>query len=418
MRKLLVNIGKNSKKAFLNQLDTKKKNKILKDYFKLIEKNKKLIVRENNKDIKKATKKGLKDNLIKRLILDEKKILNIIETIKKIIRLKDPTNILLEKWKRPNGLNISKVSIPIGIIAVIYESRPNVTSDVASLCFKSGNPVILKGGSEAFYSNRILSKLFRVALKKNKIDKNFIQFIDIKKRNVVDFLLTKMSKFIDVIIPRGGKSLVKKVQGLSNIPIIGHLEGICHSYVDKDANPKIAQRVILNAKLRNTAICGATETILMHEKIIKKFGNSILKNLENNGCKIIGDDKIRSLYSSKIQKATIKDWSKEYLSPIVSVKTVKNLDEAIIHINKYGTMHTDSIITQNKNSAKKFLKEVKSSIAMHNTSTQFADGGEFGYGGEVGIFLDGRKRPITFDDENENINQIKKWSSSTKEFEE
>tara|TARA_B100001564_G_scaffold174467_1_gene146813 strand:+ start:207 stop:1457 length:1251 start_codon:yes stop_codon:yes gene_type:complete len=385
MRKLLVNIGKNSKKAFLNQLDTKKKNKILKDYFKLIEKNKKLIVRENNKDIKKATKKGLKDNLIKRLILDEKKILNIIETIKKIIRLKDPTNILLEKWKRPNGLNISKVSIPIGIIAVIYESRPNVTSDVASLCFKSGNPVILKGGSEAFYSNRILSKLFRVALKKNKIDKNFIQFIDIKKRNVVDFLLTKMSKFIDVIIPRGGKSLVKKVQGLSNIPIIGHLEGICHSYVDKDANPKIAQRVILNAKLRNTAICGATETILMHEKIIKKFGNSILKNLENNGCKIIGDDKIRSLYSSKIQKATIKDWSKEYLSPIVSVKTVKNLDEAIIHINKYGTMHTDSIITQNKNSAKKFLKEVKSSIAMHNTSTQFADGGEFGYGGEVGI---------------------------------
>ena len=385
MRKLLVNIGKNSKKAFLNQLDTKKKNKILKDYFKLIEKNKKLIVRENNKDIKKATRKGLKDNLIKRLILDEKKILNIIETIKNIIKLKDPTNILLEKWKRPNGLNISKVSIPIGIIAVIYESRPNVTSDVASLCFKSGNPVILKGGSEAFYSNRILSKLFRVALKKNKIDKNFIQFIDIKKRNVVDFLLTKMSKFIDVIIPRGGKSLVKKVQGLSNIPIIGHLEGICHSYVDKDANPKIAQRVILNAKLRNTAICGATETILMHEKVIKKFGNSILKNLENNGCKIIGDDKIRSLYSSKIQKATIKDWSKEYLSPIVSVKTVKNLDEAIIHINKYGTMHTDSIITQNKKSAKKFLKEVKSSIAMHNTSTQFADGGEFGFGGEVGI---------------------------------
>ncbi len=385
MKKLLVNIGKNSKKAFLNQLNTKKKNKILKDYFKLIDKNKKLIVGENNKDIKKAIKKGLKNNLVKRLILDEKKILNIIETIKKIIKLKDPTNILLEKWKRPNGLNISKVSIPIGIIAVIYESRPNVTSDVASLCFKSGNPVILKGGSEAFYSNRILSKLFRVALKRNKVDKNFIQFIDIKKRNVVDFLLTKMSKFIDVIIPRGGKSLVKKVQGLSNIPIIGHLEGICHSYVDKDANPKIAQKVILNAKLRNTAICGATETILMHEKIIKKFGNSILKNLENNGCKIIGDDKIRSLYSSKIQKATVKDWSKEYLSPIVSVKSVKNLDDAIIHINKYGTMHTDCIITQNKKSAKKFLKEVKSSIAMHNTSTQFADGGEFGFGGEVGI---------------------------------
>jgi glutamate-5-semialdehyde dehydrogenase len=217
------------------------------------------------------------------------------------------------------------------------------------------------------------------------VDENFVQFIDIKKRSVVNFLLTKMNKFIDVIIPRGGKSLVKKVQNLSSIPTIGHLEGICHSYVDKDANPKIAKNVIHNAKLRNTAICGATETILLHEKIIKKFGNSILKNLEENGCKIIGDNKIKKFYNGKIQKASIKDWSKEYLSPTVSVKSVKNLDDAIMHINKYGTMHTDCIITQNKKSAKKFLKKVKSSIAMHNTSTQFADGGEFGFGGEVGI---------------------------------
>ena len=194
-----------------------------------------------------------------------------------------------------------------------------------------------------------------------------------------------MSKFIDVIIPRGGKGLVKKVQSLSNIPTIGHLEGVCHSYVDKDANPEIAKNLIHNAKLRNTAICGATETILFHEKIIQKFGNSILKNLQDNGCKIIGDNKIKKLYKGKIQKATIKDWSKEYLSATVSVKSVKNLEEAIMHINKYGTMHTDCIITQNKKSAKKFLNEVKSSIAMHNTSTQFADGGEFGFGGEVGI---------------------------------
>ena len=385
MKNLLINIGKKSKKAFINKLSSKKKDKVLKDYYHLIEKNRKLIIKENKKDVKNAIKKGIKDNLIKRLILDDKKISNIINSIKNIIKLRDPTNIVLEKWRRPNGLNISKISIPIGIIGVIYESRPNVTSDVASLCFKSGNTVILKGGTEAFNSNFILSKLFRKSLQKNNLDENFVQFVNVKNRKVVDFLLTRMSNFIDIIIPRGGKSLVKKVQDLSTVPIIGHLEGICHSYVDKDANPKIADKIIHNAKLRNTAICGATETILLHEKIIKKFGNRILKNLEKNGCKIIGDNKIRKTYGKKIKKATNKDWSKEYLSPIVSVKSVKNINEAISHINKYGTMHTDCIITQNKKSAKKFLNEVKSSIAMHNTSTQFADGQEFGFGGEVGI---------------------------------
>ena len=385
MKNLLINIGKKSKKAFINKLSSKKKDKVLKDYYHLIDKNRKLIIKENKKDVKNAIKKGIKDNLIKRLILDDKKISNIINSIKNIIKLKDPTNIVLEKWRRPNGLNISKISIPIGIIGVIYESRPNVTSDVASLCFKSGNTVILKGGTEAFNSNFILSKLFRKSLQKNNLDENFVQFVNVKNRKVVDFLLTRMNNFIDIIIPRGGKSLVKKVQDLSTVPTIGHLEGICHSYVDKDANPKIADKIIHNAKLRNTAICGATETILLHEKIIKKFGNRILKNLEKNGCKIIGDNKIRKTYGKKIKKATNKDWSKEYLSPIVSVKSVKNINEAISHINKYGTMHTDCIITQNKKSAKKFLNEVKSSIAMHNTSTQFADGQEFGFGGEVGI---------------------------------
>ena len=385
MDNLLKDIGKKSKKAFSFQLNKKKKDKVLKDYLFLLLKNKNLILKENLKDIKISQKKRLKGNLIERLVLTDKKIIDITSSIKKIIKLKDPTNIVLEKWKQPNGLNISKVSIPIGVIGVIYESRPNVTSDVASLCFKSGNSVILKGGTEAFYSNRVLSKLFRKSLKKNKIDENFVQFIDIKKRTVVDYLLTKMSNFIDVIIPRGGKDLVKKVQRLSTIPTIGHLEGLCHTYVDSNANLTIAKKIIYNAKMRNTAICGATETILLHEKIVKKFVNPILKNLENNGCKIIGDKQIVKFYKGKIQKASIKDWSKEYLSAIVSVKTVKNLNEAISHINRYGTMHTDCIITQNKKSAKKFLKEVKSSIAMHNTSTQFADGGEFGFGGEVGI---------------------------------
>ncbi len=385
MKKLLFSIGEKSKKAFSDQISSKKKDKVLEDYCRLIKQYKKLIIIENKKDIKNAYNKGISNNLIQRLILDDKKIFNIIQSVKKIIKLKDPTNKILEKWKRPNGLNISKISIPIGVIGIIYESRPNVTSDVATLCFKSGNSVILKGGSEAYHSNLIISKLFRKSLKKNNVDENFVQFIKIKNRSVVDFLLTKMSKFINVIIPRGGKNLVKKVQNLSNIPTIGHLEGVCHTYVDKDADANIAQRVVYNAKLRNTVICGATETLLLHEKIIKSFGNKILKNLIENGCKIIGDNKIKKLFHGKIQKATIKDWSKEYLSPVISVKSVKNLDQAIMHVNKYGTMHTDCIITQNKKSAKKFLDKVKSSIVMLNTSTQFADGGEFGFGGEIGI---------------------------------
>ena len=282
-------------------------------------------------------------------------------------------------------MSISKVSIPIGIIAVIYESRPNVTSDVASLCFKSGNPVILRGGSEAFFSNKILSKLFRDSLKKNNINENYVQFIDSTNRNIVDYLLSKMDKYVDVVIPRGGKNLVKKVQKLSNLPVIGHLEGVCHTYVDKNANLNTAKKIIFNAKLRNTAICGATETILVHQKILKKSCNIILKHLEDHGCEIIGDNRIKKNYKGKIIRATNKDWSKEYLSATVSVKCVRDINDAINHINKYGTMHTDSIITMNKKSAKKFLNEVKSSIAMHNTSTQFADGGEFGFGGEVGI---------------------------------
>ena len=385
IQQMLTSIGKKSKSALAHQLDTKKKNKVLIDYCTLIKKNQKLILIANKKDVNRSINKGIKKNLIDRLILNENKIDSMISSIKSVIKLKDPTNRVLEKWKRPNGLSISKVSIPIGIIAVIYESRPNVTSDVASLCFKSGNPVILRGGSEAFFSNKILSKLFRDSLKKNNINENFVQFIDSTNRNIVDYLLSKMDKYVDVVIPRGGKNLVKKVQKLSNLPVIGHLEGVCHTYVDKNANLNTAKKIIFNAKLRNTAICGATETILVHQKILKKSCNIILKHLEDHGCKIIGDNRIKKNYKGKIIRATNKDWSKEYLSATVSVKCVRDINDAINHINKYGTMHTDSIITMNKKSAKKFLNEVKSSIAMHNTSTQFADGGEFGFGGEVGI---------------------------------
>ncbi|WP_415320719.1 glutamate-5-semialdehyde dehydrogenase [Candidatus Pelagibacter sp. Uisw_092] len=385
MSKYMRLIGQNARKASLEKVTTTVKNKILKRYTLLLENERNSIIKANAIDIKFAQKNGLKNNLIDRLTIDHKKLDIIKNSINKIIKLKDPVDNILEKWSRPNGLKIKRVSIPIGVIGVIYESRPNVTSDVASLCFKSGNAVILKGGSEAINTNKILAKLFRKALKANKVNENFIQFVNSKDRKMVDFMLLKMKDYIDVIIPRGGKNLVKKVQEFSAVPIIGHLEGLCHTFVDKDAELKMAINIIYNAKLRNTSICGATETILLHEKIVKKFCNPILKKLEKNKCKIFGDLFLTKHYKGKIFTAKEKDWSTEYLAAAVSVKTVKNCEEAINHINKYGTMHTDSIITKNKKTAKKFLKNVKSSIAMHNTSTQFADGGEFGFGGEVGI---------------------------------
>jgi len=385
MSKIMKLIGIKSRKASERKVDINTKNKVLNFYAKLLDKEKKLILKENLKDVKFAKNKGIKENLIRRLEIDEIKLKNISNSINKISKLKDPVNVTLKKWSRPNGLNIKRVTIPIGVIGVIFESRPNVTSDVAGLCFKSGNAVILKGGSEAINTNRILAKLFRLALKKNNVDENYIQFVDSKNRKMVDIMLSKMKKYIDVIIPRGGKNLVKRVQEFSTVPIIGHLEGICHTFVDKDAELKMASNIVYNAKLRNTAICGATETILLHEKIVKKFCNPILKKLEDENCKIYGDNILRKYYNGKVYPAKEKDWSTEYLTAAVSVKVVKSSEEAINHINKYGTMHTDSIITKNKKTANKFLKNVKSSIAMHNTSTQFADGGEFGFGGEVGI---------------------------------
>jgi len=385
MSKKLINIGIKAKKAAKIKVDKKNKNKVLKKYLELINKNKKNILRENNKDIKFAIRNNIPENLISRLTLNDKKLTEIKTSISKIIKLNDPTNKVIDKWKRPNGLTIKKVSTPIGVIGIIYESRPNVTSDVASLCFKSGNVVILRGGSEAYNTNKILVDLFQDALRKNNIDQNYLQIIKDKNRKSVDYMLSEMKNFIDVIIPRGGKNLVKKVQDLSSVPIIGHLEGICHTYIDKDADLNMAIQIVHNAKLRNTSICGATETILMHKKILKKFCNPILEKLSRNGCEILADNIVKKNFIGKSKKATESDWSKEYLSAKVSVKSVNNIFEAINHINKYGTMHTDSIITKNKKSAYLFLKNIKSSIAMHNTSTQFADGGEFGFGGEVGI---------------------------------
>ena len=339
---LLNKIGKNSKIAFRSKINSKTKNKVLEDFCKLIIKNKNKIISQNKKDIKSAKLKKLKENLIKRLSLNSEKINSIIKSINTVIKFRDPVNIELNKWKRPNGLKIKRVTIPIGIIGIIYESRPNVTADVSTLCFKSGNCVILRGGSEAYFSNKILANLFRQSLKKNKINKNFVQFVENKNRKLVDFMLSKMNEYIDVIIPRGGRSLVKKVQDLSSVPVIGHLEGICHTYIDEDANLKMAKKILINSK-------------------------------------------IKKLYKGKAKLASERIWSKEFLSAKISVKLVNDINEAIYHINKYGTMHTDAIITKNKKSAKLFIKNIKSSIAIHNSSTQFADGGEFGFGGVVGI---------------------------------
>ncbi len=381
----LKRIAKKSRLAFKKPIDHIKKDRVLKKFASLLLINNKKIIKENIKDIKFAKKKKLKESLINRLEINEEKIISIIKSINQIIKLKDPTNKILDQWKRPNGLIIKKVTVPIGVISVIYESRPNVTSDVASLCFKSGNAVILRGGSEAFYTNKIISNLFRKSLKVCGIDQNYVQFIESKNRKIVDNLLSNMKGYIDLIIPRGGKSLVKKVYKLSSVPYIGHLEGICHTFIDKKAKLGMAIKVLENAKMRNTSICGATETVLFHEKIAKKFINPVLNRLQKKGCTIYGDKTINTLFKGKSNLANKKSWSTEYLTSKISAKIVENVNDAIMHINQFGTMHTDAIITADKKTANYFLKNIKSSIGIHNSSTQFADGGEFGFGAEVGI---------------------------------
>ena len=379
----LKKIGLNAKKAY-EELKTIKHNKIklvLNNYNTSILKNKKKIIKENLKDIKNVKRK----NLVDRLILNNKRIEGIRDSINEIAKFKNPVGQVLEKWERPNKLKIKKVSTPIGIIGVIYESRPNVTADVAALCLKSGNCSILRGGSEAYNSNKLLANLFRDSLSKNRIDKNCVQFIEKKDRKIVDSLLSKMNDYIDVIVPRGGKGLVKKVQEFSNVHVIGHLEGLCHIYLDKNSNLSMAKKIIINAKMRRTSICGALETLLINENALKSHGKIIINSLISSGCEVRVDNKINKLFKNKLKSAKEIDWKTEYLDSIISIKTVKNVQAAVNHILKYGTMHTDSIITNNPKTAKIFLEGVNSSIAMHNVSTQFADGGEFGFGGEIGI---------------------------------
>ena len=380
-------IGEKAKLASLNlsNLNVNKRNSVLKQFSQYLKANEKSILSANKKDIANAKFKKIKDSMIDRLKLNSKKISQIRNSIEKIVKFKDPVGKTLSSWKRPNGLIIKKMSIPIGVIGVIYESRPNVTSDVSALCFKSGNAVILRGGSEAFHSNKILSKIFKRALKKKKCDENCVQFVERRGRNHVDYLLSGMKNHVDLIIPRGGKSLVKKVLKKSVVSIIGHYEGLCHVFVDREADLNMAVEVVKNSKMRNVSICGATETLLIDKKCLKTHCKPILDQLSKLGCKIIGDETIKKFISGKMKIATKKDWETEYLSPTISVKSVNGVVEAIDHINRYGSSHTDSIVTKNKKTAKKFLSNINSSIAIHNASTQFADGGEFGFGAEVGI---------------------------------
>ncbi len=368
----------------LGKVTEKKKNDVLYSFFKKIKSNTNTIIKFNKIDIATSRKNKIKENLIDRSLLNKDRIKSILNSIEEVISFKDPTNRILAQWTRPNGLKIKRVSMPIGVLGIIYEARPNVTSDVSILSFKSGNAAILRGGKEALKSNIAISNLFRSSLKEKKINQDCIQLVNNTDRKIVDLMLSKMSDYIDIIIPRGGKGLVKKVLDLSTVPTIGHLEGLCHVYLDKSFDFIKAKKVILNSKMRRTSICGAAETLLIHKSVSKKLIIDVLNLLNNSGCKIIADKKINKIFKNSIL-AKDKDWKTEYLDAKISVKIVSNIDEAIQHIKTYGTNHTECIISNNKMSIQKFSNEITSSIVMINASTQFADGYEFGLGSEVGI---------------------------------
>ena len=385
IKKILKKIGKNSiiSQKEIASAAHEKRNAVLKLSSEIISKNTNKIIEANKEDLLLANKAGLKESYIDRLLLDSKRISAISESLISISTLPDPLSGKITKWERPNGLIISKQPTPLGVLGIIYESRPNVTVDAAALCIKSGNSVILRCGSDSYNSCYILSELIRDALQQCNFSKDIIQLIPSKDREAVDFML-KMSNVIDVIIPRGGKSLVEKVQKNARVPVFSHLEGICHIYVDQFAELEKSCSVVINGKMRRTGICGATETLLVNEHIAKKFLPKICSELNEKGCKIVGDEVTKSIVPY-IDLAIEEDWSTEYLAPKISIKVVGDVYDAIEHIQKFGTQHTDAIMTENEEIAKVFTNAVDSAIVLVNASTQFADGGEFGLGAEIGI---------------------------------
>ena len=387
INKTIEQIGRKAKKASLElaKINSKNKTKALKKAAKIIIKNKKAILLANKIDIDNAKKNSLGKALVDRLILNTDRIEDISNSLNNIAKLPEPVGKLLSEWKRPNGLKIQKITVPIGVLGIIYESRPNVTADASALGIKSGNAVILRGGRDSFNSSKKIFDIINKSFNESGLPKNSIQIIPTIDRKAVDLMLN-LKNSIDIIIPRGGKSLIKKINESSNIPVIKHLEGICHIYVDKDANIKIAKKVIYNSKMRRPSICGATETLLIDKRLIKKVPE-LLQQLKEANCEIRGDNKICSL-DSDFKKARAKDWDTEYLDKIISVKIVDGIDSAIEHITKHSSNHTESIITENVKTCKKFFKEIDSAIVLQNASTQYADGGEFGFGAEIGISTD------------------------------
>ncbi|MFN4226156.1 MAG: glutamate-5-semialdehyde dehydrogenase [Hyphomonas sp.] len=342
------------------------------------------ILAANAEDMAAATAKGLAPSMLDRLALDDKRLEGVASGVDAIAGLPDPVGRELARWTRPNGLDIARVAVPLGVIGIIYESRPNVTADAGALCLRSGNAAILRGGSESIRSSRVLAETMREALKAEGLPEDAIQLVATTSRDAVGHLLSGLGGTLDVIVPRGGRSLVERVQAEARVPVIGHLEGLCHTYVHAAADPAKAIAITCNAKLRRTGVCGATETLLIDTEVAPALLPQIAEKLTAGGCELRGDTRACAILPG-IVPATEEDWATEYLAPILSIAVVGGLEGALAHIARWSSGHTDAIITEDDAAAATFLARVDSAIVLHNASTQFADGGEFGFGGEIGI---------------------------------
>ena len=382
---LIEVMGREAREAsqYLATASTEQKNKALLSAAGHIRRIEREILAANAIDMEAAGAKGLGGALLDRLLLNPARVEAMAKGLEEIAALPDPVGAQLAEWTRPNGLLIRRVRTPLGVIGVIYESRPNVTADAGALCLKAGNAVILRGGSESFHSSRAIHAALLGGLKDAGLPSAAIQLVPTTDRAAVGALL-QASRWLDVIVPRGGKSLVARVQEESRVPVFAHLEGNCHVYVEASADPDMAENVVLNSKLRRTGVCGAAETLLIERAAEKTLGVRLVKALLNKGCEVRGDAAVLQM-DVRVTQATAADWSTEYLDKIIAAKVVDNLDDAIRHIATYGSHHTEAILTEDKAHAAEFMRRLDSAILLHNASTQFADGGEFGMGAEIGI---------------------------------
>ena len=385
MNDVTLNIGKQARTAArtLALASTSQKNAALKAMAKHIRAQAAAIQSANDMDVAVAKTKDLKSSFIDRLTLNAVRIEAMAQGLEDIAALDDPVGRVQEKWKRPNGMEISRVSVPIGVIGIIYESRPNVTADAGGLCLKSGNAAILRGGSDGFATSQLIVAALQQGLADGDLDPNSIQMVQTTSRDAVGEMLSGLNGTIDLIIPRGGKSLVARVNENARVPVFSHLEGICHVFIDKAADLEMAKSIVLNSKMRRTGVCGSAETILIDRAKISNLA-PIISTLINAGCEVRGDKEALAA-NPAVKPASEEDWSTEYLDSIVSMRVVDGVDAAIAHITKYGSQHTDSIVTEDQATAEHFLNDLDSAIVLHNASTQFADGGEFGFGAEIGI---------------------------------